>query len=66
MERRIRKQPAGHVVEVPRIRHTKSDAIVDGQPINIKITDNPAYIQEHLKRKPQAGWCFTIRGQTYC
>uniref|UniRef100_A0A7C5USG5 Uncharacterized protein n=1 Tax=candidate division CPR3 bacterium TaxID=2268181 RepID=A0A7C5USG5_UNCC3 len=44
---------AGHVVYVPESGTEEGfDAIVDGQPINVKITDNPAYIQEHLDAHP--------------
>jgi len=46
-------QAEGHVVEVPGSgTQERYDAVVDGQPINIKITDNPAYIHEHLDKYP--------------
>ncbi len=43
----------GRAVEVPESGTAKGlDIIVDGKQYNIKVTDNPRYIQEHLDRYP--------------
>lgn len=44
---------AGHDVEVPDATNNPGyDVLVDGKRFNVKVTDNPAYIQEHLDRYP--------------
>ena len=44
---------AGHSVDIPESGTMEGlDATVDNQPINVKITDNPSYIQEHLDAHP--------------
>ncbi|MCK4358491.1 MAG: hypothetical protein KAW92_07075 [Candidatus Cloacimonetes bacterium] len=43
----------GHSVDIPESGTMEGlDATVDNQPINVKITDNPSYIQEHLDAHP--------------
>jgi hypothetical protein len=43
----------GHDVQIPESGTQEGyDMILDGTPMNIKITDNPSYIQEHLDKYP--------------
>lgn len=43
----------GRAVEVPESGTAEGlDIIVDGKQYNVKVTDNPRYIQEHLDRHP--------------
>ncbi len=45
---------AGADVVVPEApNYPGLDAWVDGEPINVKITTNPSYINEHLERYPE-------------
>lgn len=43
----------GHEIEIP-VSGTQPgyDVLVDGKPYNVKVTDNPRYIQEHLDNHP--------------
>ena len=43
----------GHEIEIP-VSGTQPgyDVLVDGKPYNVKVTDNPRYIQEHLDSHP--------------
>ena len=44
---------SGHGVSVPESGTEEGlDATIGGQPINVKITENPAYIQDHLQTYP--------------
>ncbi len=44
---------SGHNVEMPESGTTEGlDLIADGKPYNVKITDDPHYIQEHLDKYP--------------
>ena len=43
----------GHNVETPESGTAEGvDHIIDGKPYNVKVTDDPRYIQEHLDRHP--------------
>lgn len=43
----------GHNIEVPNSGTAEGmDVRVDGDPYNVKITDNPKYIQKHLDENP--------------
>lgn len=43
----------GHDVETSESGTTEGlDHIIDGKPYNVKVTDNPRYIQEHLDKHP--------------
>jgi len=43
----------GHNVEVPDApNHPGFDALVDGEPINVKITTTPGYINQHFEKYP--------------
>ena len=43
----------GYDVEVPESGTAEGlDLIVDGKPFNVKVTDDPRYIQEHLDKYP--------------
>lgn len=46
-------EAAGHEVEVPESGTEEGwDVKIDGEKFNVKITDNPAYIQKHLDENP--------------
>lgn len=43
----------GHNVETPESGTAEgADHIIDGKPYNVKVTDDPSYIQEHLDKYP--------------
>ena len=43
----------GHNVETPESGTTEGvDHIIDGKPYNVKVTDDPSYIHEHLAKYP--------------
>lgn len=43
----------GYALNIPESGTTKGlDVEVDGVPYNVKVTDNPRYIQEHLDKHP--------------
>lgn len=43
----------GHDVETPSSGTNEGwDHIIDGKPYNVKVTDDPRYIQEHLDKHP--------------
>jgi hypothetical protein len=43
----------GHSIQIPESGTTEGlDVIVDGKAYNVKVTDNPSYIQEHLDKYP--------------
>lgn len=43
----------GHNVETPESGTAEGvDHIIDGKPYNVKVTDKPSYIQEHLDKHP--------------
>ena len=43
----------GHNVETPESGTAEGvDHIIDGKPYNVKVTDDPRYIQEHLDKYP--------------
>lgn len=43
----------GHNVETPESGTAEGvDHIIDGKPYNVKVTDDPRYIQEHLDKHP--------------
>ncbi len=43
----------GHEIEIPTSGTQPGyDVLVDGKPYNVKVTDNPSYIQKHLENHP--------------
>ncbi len=44
---------AGYEIKVPESGTSEGfDVLIDGKPYNVKVTDNPKYIQEHLEQHP--------------
>ena len=49
----ITTEREGHDVETPDSGTNEGwDHIIDGKPYNVKVTDEPLYIQEHLDKHP--------------
>ena len=43
----------GQSIQIPESGTTEGlDVIINGKPYNVKVTDNPSYIQEHLDKYP--------------